>query len=190
MEPLSLLTLVVATIVIVNIYHVIPQIARYLLKSCTLWVIMSYMQHLQYHITFWGQRRVWLSAKTLHTYTPAIPFDDAFLSHSLKYGRVDPLTAAWIIQDWRSSAHACNVVNRQYSVIHRHTVLGDTPKGSRPQLRSQAVTCSVSLTAYVTFEPPGEAGEGLVHLLRHQTARWTRSWRMWTWFQAMCPRIK
>ena len=40
---------------------------------------------------------------------------------------------------------------------------------------SQAVSCSVLLTAYVTFEPLGEAGEGLVHLLRHQTARWTRS---------------
>ena len=28
--------------------------------------------------------------------------------------------------------------------------------------RSQAVSRSVLLTAYVTFEPPGEAGEGLV----------------------------
>jgi len=42
-------------------------------------------------------------------------------------------------------------------------------------LRSQAVSRFVPLTAYVTFEPPGEAGEGLVYLLRHQTARWTQS---------------
>ena len=28
---------------------------------------------------------------------------------------------------------------------------------------------------YVTFEPPGEVGEGLVQLLHHQTTRWTRS---------------
>jgi len=33
------------------------------------------------------------------------------------------------------------------------------------------------LTAYVTFELPGEAREGLVQLLRHQTTPWTWSWR-------------
>jgi len=38
------------------------------------------------------------------------------------------------------------------------------------------------LTTYVTFELPGEVGEGLVYLLRHQTASWTWSWRMWTRF--------
>jgi len=31
-----------------------------------------------------------------------------------------------------------------------------------PYPRSQAVSHSVLLTAYVTFEPPWEAGEGLV----------------------------
>jgi len=39
------------------------------------------------------------------------------------------------------------------------------------------------LTAYVTFESPGEVGEGLVYFLHYQTARWTPSWCMWTRFQ-------
>jgi len=34
----------------------------------------------------------------------------------------------------------------------------------------------------MTFELPGEVAEGLVYLLRHQTARWTWLWHMWTRF--------
>jgi len=49
--------------------------------------------------------------------------------------------------------------------------------------RSQAIFRSIFWTANVTFELPREAAEGLVCLLRHQTARWTRSWHMRTWFQ-------
>jgi len=39
------------------------------------------------------------------------------------------------------------------------------------------VSCSIFLTAYMNFEQPRKAGEGLVQLLRHQITRRTWSWR-------------
>ena len=38
-----------------------------------------------------------------------------------------------------------------------------------------AISLSIFLTTYVTFEPPGEVGKGLVQLLHHEATRWTQS---------------
>ena len=128
----------------------LPTLALHMLALHTLTAVHTHIAHTH-----------WLT--TAHTLTHADTHWCMVASHEATTA-LSPCTCPWQTTTLRKTEkiqfsawqHSCSIARQHGTYSHMdYAVWGSYP-------RSQAVCCSVLLTAYVTFEPPGEAGEGLV----------------------------